>query len=310
MLTCGYRSDPGRGAGRVVAEFDLEVQANNLRVDRVAVEASRCLTEAGVPHAVIKGPTTSLWLYDPPRAYADVDLLVPQSRLGEAIEALRLGGVAEGSAGGSMHEISHSVELRTPAGFEIDLHRSLPSLPAAGDRVWSALAPHVVDFDLGADVIPALDEAGRCLVIAFHALSGGGDLSRRWDDLTLAHARIEGSFWDQARLLAGALDAADLFDAALTRVGVAPAQPLSRRGRLALHDALAEVVTLDRLATTPWREVPSFLLRELWPSREFIRRSYPELGGRRFGVIGARIRRWFRLGRALPSTLRALRDAT
>ena len=291
-------------------EIGLGVQAHNLRVDQVALRASGCLTDAAIPHALIKGPTTSLWLYDPPRAYADVDLLVPQSRLLDAVEALRSAGIADGRAVGSWQEVSHSVELRDALGFEIDLHRSLPSLPGVGDAVWTALAPHLVDFDLGAGRLPAFDEVGRCLTIAFHALSGGGDLSRRWDDLRLAYARADVVAWAEARTLAASLGAEDLFDAALTRVDVEPAEPLTRRARLAMADADAEVIALDRLATTPWRQVPASVLRELWPTTEFIRTSYPELSTRRAGVARARLVRWGRLVRMLPGALKALRSAS
>jgi hypothetical protein len=183
-----------------VADFDLEMQANNLRLDRLALDASRCLTAASIPHALIKGPTTSLWLYDPPRAYADVDLLVPETRLFDAVDALARAGVARGRAGGSLQEMGHSIELRDAAGYEVDLHRSLPSLPVDGDTVWAVLSPHIVEFDLGSGCVPALDEVGRCLTVAFHALSGGGDLSRRWDDLKLAYARVDPRSWDEARL--------------------------------------------------------------------------------------------------------------
>ncbi|BBH17071.1 hypothetical protein Back2_13580 [Nocardioides baekrokdamisoli] len=292
-----------------MADVDLEVQANNLRVDLLTLDASRCLARADIPHVLIKGPTTSLWLYSPPRAYADVDLLVPASRLPDAIDALRAGGIADGHAVGAPHEWGHSVELRSASGFEVDLHRSLPSLPVDGDSLWAELRPHFVDFDLGSGQVPALDEVGRCLTVAFHALSGGGDLSRRWDDLTLAYARADASAWDQARAIAVRLGAADLFDAALTRVGVDPPQPLSRRARLALGDAEAQVIALDRMATTPWRGVPIFLLREVWPTADFIRAAYPDLSARRAGVVRARVRRWLRILSALPGALRAYRSA-
>lgn len=292
-----------------MTDFDLATQAHNLRVDRVALDAGGCLSRAGIPYALIKGPTTSLWLYAPPRAYADVDLLVPASRLREAVDALHAGGIASGEMSGALDEIGHSVELRNAAGFEIDLHRSLPSLPANGDSLWEALAGHLVEFDLGVGSLPALDEVGRCLTIAFHAVSGGGDLSRRWDDLKLAYAKVDARVWAEARAIAVRLGAEDLFDAALSRVEVPPAAPLSRRAKLVLGDAEADVIALDRLARTPWRHLPAFVFHELWPTDEFIRAADPVLADRRAGLLRARLRRWWRLTRRFPAAFRTFRSA-
>jgi hypothetical protein len=85
---------------------------------------------------------------------------------------------------------------------------------------------------------------------------------------------------------------------------------LTRRARLALDDALAEVIALDRLATTAWRQIPAFLVREFWPTSEFIRASYPDLSDRPAGIVRARVRRWWRLIRTLPAALRAFRSAS
>ena len=64
---------------------DLRVIAHQIRLDLLAVAASAALAADGVPNALLKGPTTARWLYDPPRPYRDVDLLVPCSQLDRAV---------------------------------------------------------------------------------------------------------------------------------------------------------------------------------------------------------------------------------
>ena len=44
-----------------------------------------------MPHVILKGPSTARWLYDPPRAYRDVDVLVPPAFVQQAADAYRQG---------------------------------------------------------------------------------------------------------------------------------------------------------------------------------------------------------------------------
>jgi hypothetical protein len=193
--------------------MDLPGEVLRLRLDLLAVEVTQCLRSAGVPHVVLKGPSTSLWLYDPPRGYQDVDVLVPRSALSRAQEALAVSGVAAPGAGVVGEEAPHSLLLRSTEGYEVDVHVSLPTVPPSGDDIWNALAHHVEDLDLGVGRVPTLDTAGRCLVLALHALNNGPDSGQPIEDLARAQAACPGSVWDEAGALARWIGAEDLFRA-------------------------------------------------------------------------------------------------
>jgi len=94
---------------------------------------SRELQAAGIPYAVLKGTYLYELLYRDrfPRAYGDIDLLVPADRLAEATVALRKAGYgddpAHASRGGGMPRWHFHAELtsRKPGGLPVELHRSL-----------------------------------------------------------------------------------------------------------------------------------------------------------------------------------------
>ena len=104
--------------------MDLIGEAQRLELDLLAVAACESLERAGIPHVLIKGPSTSLWLYDPPRPYHDVDLLVPSSYLAAAATALREDGIAGGALGATGAEGSHSHTLTTARSYEVEIGRA------------------------------------------------------------------------------------------------------------------------------------------------------------------------------------------
>src|SRR6187401_2757075 len=54
------------------------------------------MRSAGIPALHIKGPTVALWLYDEgERPWGDVDILVPPSRMEDALELLLSSGFDE-----------------------------------------------------------------------------------------------------------------------------------------------------------------------------------------------------------------------
>ena len=159
--------------------LDLAAAATQMRLDLLAVRASRALAQASVPHALIKGPTTARWLYDPPRSYRDVDILVPRSRAEDAVNTLVTADVAHPRAGGLGEEASHSHLLISPPGFELDLHVTLPSLSSppdgAPDHMWRILSAHLEPFDIDGADVPSLDAPARYLVLALHCLASPGE---------------------------------------------------------------------------------------------------------------------------------------
>ena len=278
--------------------MDLAGAAQRLRLDLDAVAVSASLTRAGVPHALLKGPSTSTWLYDPPRGYSDVDLLVPRSWVGRAVAALSHDGIATRSGGRVGEEAHHSLSMRTTSGFELDLHVSLPCVPVRGDLVWSTLAPHVAPLDLGIGTVPALDEPGRCLVVALHALSTDGSLGQKVEDLRRASNVAAPSSWSVARELARAMLAEDLYDGGLARLSPGSVE-LSHRAALYFDDAPASALALQRLRDARWWERPRMVWRELFPSVAFMREFGSVSPSLRFWLVRSYVQRGRDLGHAL-----------
>jgi hypothetical protein len=288
--------------------MDRSIEVQRLLLDVVAVDVSGCLKRAGIPHALLKGPSTAIWLYDPPRGYADVDVLVPLSRVPEVRTALESAGLAYAAAGEVGEEAQHSLLMLSPAGCEVDVHVSLPAIPPAGDRVWEILAPHVEALDLGIGAVPALDEPARCLMLALHAL-GGGPSGSAAHDLRRALAAATRERWREARELAREMGAEDLF---LAGQAVGDTDPsgvvLSRRAHLHVTGAPSEALALQRLRDARRRDLPRLLWREAFPTLGFMRHAHPCTPGP-ISVTRMYAARWRRIGANLPSAIRAWRTA-
>lgn len=278
--------------------MQLADAAQRLLLDLDAVAISTCLTEAGVPHALLKGPSTAAWLYDPPRVYNDIDMLVPRSRVGRAADALRSAGVAVRTGTRVGEEAHHSLAMVTPAGYQLDLHVSLPCVPVRGDLVWNTLAPHVAPLELGVGSVPALDEAGRCLVLALHALATDGRLHQKVEDLRRARSAAPESSWSEARRMSRAMFAEDLYDGGLARLADSP-QPLSHRASLYFTDAPSSALALQRLRDARWWERPGMVWREAFPSAEFLREFGSVEPGSRWWRVRAYLTRWHELASGL-----------
>lgn len=288
--------------------MDLAIEVQRLILDVVAVDVSECLERAGIPHALLKGPSTAIWLYDQRRSYADVDVLVPLSRVPEVRKALESAGLAYATAGGVGEEAQHSLLMFSPAGCEVDLHVSLPAVPPAGDRVWEVLAPHVEALDLGIGTVPALDEPARCLMLALHAL-GGGRSGSPVQDLRRALAVTTRDRWYEARELARALNAEDLFLAGQAAGDADPSRAVrSRRASLYVTGVPSEALALQRLRDARRRDLPRLLWREAFPTLGFIRHAYPYTRGP-ISVSRMYAARWRRIGANLPAAIRAWRTA-
>jgi hypothetical protein len=288
--------------------MDLHAEIERLRLDQLALAISEQLRCEGVPHVLLKGPSTANWLYDPPRRYGDVDILVPLSRVGDAVRGLDSAGLARASGGAVGEEAQHSLRMQSTLGYEVDVHVSLPCMPPDGDRIWQALAPHVKPLELsGVGTVPALDEPARCLVIALHAVVGGGSSAQGMEDLRRAREVAGAETWRAAADLAERLQITDLFETGLGLVD--GAAPRSARAYLLVTDAPSAAVAWQRLADTPLRDLPRMLLRELVPTRGFMINSYPGFPSGRFGLLRAHLHRWRLIARQLPAARRALREA-
>lgn len=288
--------------------------AQQLRLDVLTREVCRTLAASGVPHALLKGPTTAAWLYDPPRAYRDVDVLLPASALDRAVAALVVAGIAAPSAGGLGEEAPHSQLLLTPAGLEVDLHISLPMLvpaPGVSERVWRTLSSRVESFELMPGVpVPALDIPGRCLVLALHSLASGYDRDQVCEDLRRARDVATSEQWALAAELADELGIAELFAA-----GLAVVEP-PEGGRqepvvayLKRTHAVNEAHGLQRLLDAPVKARPRMVLQEVFPSPGFIRHAFAADGAPRRALPRLYLNRVVRIAKRLPAAVASLRAA-
>jgi hypothetical protein len=297
--------------------MNLEAAAQQLRLDVLAQDISSALDVARIPHALLKGPSTAIWLYDPPRPYRDVDLLVPATRLNAAVATITQAGLAATEAGHLGEEAPHSLLLVSCEGFELDLHITLPALSPSRhhnrDRVWSALSDHTCRMTLveGSDVtVPVLDIAGRCLVLALHAVESGHQAAQVREDLDRAQVRASEEDWEVAARLADELGVRDLFDA-----GLAIGHPEGDQRVLPVYaylkktGAVSSAFGLQRLAEAPLLDKPGLLWRELFPSRGFIRRAHHNGSPSIRQLASLYMQRWAQLARQLPTAVVALAAA-
>ena len=252
--------------------MNLEAAAQQLRLDLLAQDISSALAAAGIPHTLLKGPSTSIWLYDPPRGYRDVDLLVPSSQLDNAVQAVVGTGLAAAKGEHLGEEAPHSLLLISREGFELDLHITLPALSPDRhrdrDRVWNALSDHISGMTLveGSKVtVPVLDIPGRCLVLALHAVESGHQAPQVREDLERARVRASDEDWVVAARLADGLGVRDLFDAGLAIGRPDGEQPLPVYAYLKKTGAVGSAFGLQRLVKAPLLDKPGTSLARALP---------------------------------------------
>jgi hypothetical protein len=125
------------------------------------LEVAARLDAAGIPLRVVKGPALAHTAYPDPawREFGDIDLLVPGRVLPDAAAALE--GVGFRRAFRSVgrryeQEVGKSVTLRSAAGWELDLHRSLASGPWGVLADPAALWTDRAALELGGRTLPTL----------------------------------------------------------------------------------------------------------------------------------------------------------
>ncbi|WP_158221161.1 nucleotidyltransferase family protein [Kineosporia sp. R_H_3] len=285
--------------------------ARQLRLDQVALRAIGALSDAAVPHALIKGVTTATWLYDPPRDYRDVDLLVPASRLGEAVNALVSNGVVVPVHGAPGEEAPHSLVLTTPRGAEVDLHVGLPALPPVGrsDRLWEVLASHISSFEVGGRLVPALDVPARCVVLALHAVASGHLSAQVREDFRRAREVVTPGEWGSALALASELGVTDYVTGAILVTDGVTAGGLEASVSLQIEGASPSAIQLERVLRLSPPAAFRMVAAELFPSRLMISRMFPDGAGRRASYLRGSLRRLRFLAARLPGAVREVRRA-
>lgn len=288
---------------------DLEGVGRQLQLDLLTVQVSATLSHAALDHVVLKGVTTALWLYDPPRAYRDVDVLVAPQDIGAAIDALLGNGLCVSVASAVGEEAPHSVVVQSALGAEVDLHLTLPTLSAHGaDDVWRVLRDHREPFSVDGRRIPALDVPARCVVLALHVVASGHLSERVREDLRRARSVAGAEEWAAAEALADRLGVGEEFAAATAKVCGTVTGSVRTDVALRLGGGSASAIQLSSIARLPVHEAAVALVREAFPSRAFMRRRYPDVAEGRTSLPVAYLRRLRDGVTSVPGALREIRS--
>jgi hypothetical protein len=150
----------------------------SLAVERKLVGLSRTFEDAGIAHAVLKGPSVAHVAYPEPflRSFADLDLLVATRDYERT--CTMLGGTGhvrqlpEPRAGFEVRFGKASVHIDPEDGIEVDLHRTLVLGPFG---LWidpDELLERRRQLRLGGRTVPRLDDTAMLLSVVLHAALG------------------------------------------------------------------------------------------------------------------------------------------
>ena len=239
------------------------------------VRVSTLLSEAGVPHVLLKGATWAAPLVLQDRAPADVDVLVAPTQFRRAVDVLGAAGYANAMPGVGEAEIAlHSTVLRAPGGPEIDVHRSLPGLDADVARTWEVLAPQVTSAELGHREVPVLPEHLQILVAAACAARDGAS-SRASRRVVQAS---ETAVWADVARDARAIGADGTLRAGLAAAGLSGLADSLGLGQVPYRFRPAQSAgdkRLEEVLAQPWRRRLAVVGRELWPTAGFLAMTQP-----------------------------------
>ena len=314
-------SSPARPLGR-----DAFLAARSLWLNRSAGIAAQRLAEAGIPCILLKGAVIATWLYDEGelRPYRDVDLLVPPSDAGRAVETLAELGYVHMRAGAERCEFGAlEKELEGPDGVCIDLHHGLIGVSAPPERAWQVLSTHVAPFRLTPETeVSVLDVPARTMHLALHAAQDGPIVTKAIEDLRRGLKRVGADDWRAAAAIAKELGATPAFAAGLRLVpaGAVLAAELSLPQAMTVELAIRatsapqEALVFVRLSERDMRGKLALVARKLFPTAAYLRSS-SRLANRGFlGLVAARAWRLVsllaRLGPACSAWWRARRVTT
>ncbi|MGA2953028.1 MAG: nucleotidyltransferase family protein [Caulobacteraceae bacterium] len=160
--------------GRWTVEL-RDIGLRTLGLTSALIAVTRSLQAAGVPILPHKGPVLALAAYGEIglRECADLDVLVPEDRLAEALQVLARAGYARDTdlawlSASALRRWTGEVSCRSAQGVTVDLHWRFtpPHYPLQLDPKW--LWPHVRPLRLAGAELPALDPEAHFLVLAVH----------------------------------------------------------------------------------------------------------------------------------------------
>ena len=165
--------------GQYAQAADLHIHAMQqvLRLERHMIDTVATLRSAGVAALVLKGPSLAHTAYPDPglRVFGDIDVLVPSDAFDDAIAALTALGCERRwpqLRAGFDRRFGKSATLVSPAGHEIDLHRTLTVGPFGLTVDLPGLFETATTFTLGGQRLPTLAPEERFLLACYHAALG------------------------------------------------------------------------------------------------------------------------------------------
>lgn len=177
------------------------------------------------------------------RSMSDVDLLVPTSRIGSAVELLTAAGWAD--AGGRPRppswRVRHAMGLVHPDGGHIDLHH-VPGIPFLGPTRHGDAVPEMWDAQVAAELVgrpitvPAPEDL--LLTVVVHGLTSILGSSSRWVADAMMLLRAEPMNWER-------------FVAQATRYHVVVPSRSAMRYLVDVFDALVPADALTALWAVP-----------------------------------------------------------
>lgn len=184
-------------------ESHLRVLAGILRLEQLLVDTVGTLKQAGVPVRALKGAAVAHLDYPDPaqRTFGDIDLFVPSTAFDDAVAVLKAAGCIRRypePRPGFDRRFGKGTCLCTPAGLEIDLHRTFSMGPFGERLALDELWERSESFTLAGTTVETLPVEARFLHAAYHAELG--DLCPRLAPLRdLAQIVLTAEF-DWARL--------------------------------------------------------------------------------------------------------------
>ena len=282
------------------------------RIDATTAECVRALDAAGVPHLLLKGPTTARWLYvdGTPRPYVDSDLMVPPACRHRALAVLAgLGFVETHEGADSPHAVSLVRRPAGPAGpaskaEQVDLHHGYHLV--GGDAVWDVLSRDTEELEVGGAPVRMPAAPGRCLVLALHVAADGPTGAKPLEDLRRGRRLASDYTWARAAGFAAELGVEHVVRAACVLAGDPLPAPAGAAGgwaevpielQLRVKGAVPGAAALAGLRRHRGRDRLRYAARRAFPSRSYMAGTYgahttPALlraHGRRLGLMVLRL---------------------
>ncbi|NQX35578.1 hypothetical protein [Herbiconiux sp. VKM Ac-2851] len=249
---------------------------------------------------VIKGLVAEEHRLRPPRASADVDLLVDPAGFDDLVAALRLRGWHERAHLWLFDRLEeHSMTLihdRWP--IDIDVHRHFPGFLLPPQQVFEELWSHRQQFIIAAQPVDGTDATAAAAVVALHALRRMHSERNSVEFEFLAeYLRSDSATTAELVHLATRTGSSETLTPLFQRLDVEgvpgphlPAGALAAWNRRAAHPSRTGE-WFSYFLRTPRRAWPRELAQVLWPARELFRQDHPGVPDATGALFVARIAR-------------------